>query len=109
MVVVKPVSSLSIRRVVNIYTIVVFLGFGIFLYFLAQERYSDFKDAHQATADKAVKVASREVKNIIENKRRGSDSGTMAGFSITKQPHWITSNIHARSHVLSLSCKLLTK
>jgi diguanylate cyclase (GGDEF)-like protein len=70
MVLIKPVSSLSIRRVVDIYTFIALLGFGIFLFFLASERFDDFEQAHIKSADKATQVAAREVKKIIEDKRR---------------------------------------
>ncbi|MDH5612002.1 MAG: GGDEF domain-containing protein [Gammaproteobacteria bacterium] len=67
---VNPVSDLSIKKSVNIYTFIALVGFAAFLYWLANDRYNDFFQAHQQSAKKAVQVAAAEIKEIIDNKRR---------------------------------------
>lgn len=69
----SPVADFSIRRSVNFYTFITLLGFALFLFWLADDRYNDFVQAHQQSADKAVQVVVAEVREIIDNKRRAVD------------------------------------
>ncbi|MDH5388868.1 MAG: GGDEF domain-containing protein [Gammaproteobacteria bacterium] len=64
-----PVSDLSIKRSVDIYSFVILISFVLFLFWLADDRYDNFVDAHQISANKAVQVAAMEIKEIINNKR----------------------------------------
>ena len=66
----SQISDLSIKRSVDIYSFILLIGFALFLFWLADERYEDFVEAHQASADKAVQVAAMEIKAVINNKRR---------------------------------------
>ena len=65
----RPVSDLSIKKPVDVYTVVLLIGFALFLFWLADDRYEDFIDAHHASANKAVQVADMEIRAIINNKR----------------------------------------
>jgi len=62
--------ELSVRRAVNINTIVLFIGFAIFLFWLSIERYYNYVDEHVDAADKAVHIAGVEIEKKIESKRR---------------------------------------
>ena len=70
MVKTDPLYGLSIRRTVDFYTVIVFVGFAFFLFWLGAVRCQDYMNAHQRSADKATQIAAREVNNIIINKRR---------------------------------------
>ena len=69
MVKLEPASDLSIRRAVNIYSVIVFLGFGLLLFWLALGRYEDFIDTHEKTAKKATEISAYEVSDIIKTKQ----------------------------------------
>ena len=67
---IEPVSSLSIKRAVNLYTVVLFLSFGILLYWLATDRYQTFISSHEDKAHNTTKVVAFEInKTLRENQR----------------------------------------
>jgi len=70
MAIIQPVSTLSIKRAVNLYTIVLFLSFGILLYWLASERYSTFVEVHEDKASNTTKVVAFEINKTLKEKRR---------------------------------------
>ena len=70
MTLIEPVSSLSIKRAVNLYTIIMFLSFGILLYWLATDRYQIFVDSHENTASTTTRIVSFEVNKTLKEKRR---------------------------------------
>jgi diguanylate cyclase (GGDEF)-like protein len=67
---IQPVSSLSIRRAVNLYTIVLFLSFGILLYWLAVDRYQAFIDSHEDKASNTTRVVAFEINKTLREKQR---------------------------------------
>ena len=67
---IEPVSSLSIKKAVNLYTIVLFLSFGILLYWLAVDRYQTFIDSHEDKASNTTKVVAFEIHKTLREKRR---------------------------------------
>jgi diguanylate cyclase (GGDEF)-like protein len=73
MVEIKSVSDLSIRKAVNLYTVIVFLGFGILLFWLASIRYDEFRERHENLAKNVVEFVSNEVRVIIDEKQRAVD------------------------------------
>lgn len=70
MTLIEPVSSLSIKRAVNLYTIVLFLSFGILLYWLASERYQVFIDYHEDISINTTKIVAYEVDKTLREKKR---------------------------------------
>lgn len=70
MAIIQPVSTLSIKRAVNLYTIVLFLSFGILLYWLAVDRYQSFVSAHEDKAANTTRVVAFEINKTIKEKRR---------------------------------------
>ena len=67
---IQPVSSLSIKRAVNLYTIVMFLSFGMLLYWLAVDRYQAFIGSHQDKASNTTKVVAFEINKTLREKQR---------------------------------------
>ena len=70
MVKTDPLSSLSIRKTVDVYAIIILIGLAVFLFWLGAERSRDFRNENQRAADKATQIAAREIEYIIENKQR---------------------------------------
>jgi len=70
---IKPISSLSISRAVNLYAIVLFLSFGILLYWLALDRYQTFIDSHEVQANNATRIAAFEISKTLKEKQRNVD------------------------------------
>jgi diguanylate cyclase (GGDEF)-like protein len=67
---IEPVSSLSIKRAVNLYTVVLFLSFGILLYWLATDRYQTFISSHEDKAHNTTKVVAFEINKTLREKQR---------------------------------------
>lgn len=67
---IEPVSSLSIKRAVNLYTIVLFLSFGILLYWLAVDRYHTFIESHEDKASNTTRVVAFEIHKTLKEKQR---------------------------------------
>jgi len=67
---IEPVSSLSIKKAVNLYTIVLFLSFGILLYWLAVDRYQTFIGSHEDKASNTTKVVAFEIHKTLKEKQR---------------------------------------
>jgi len=67
---IEPVSSLSIKKAVNLYTVVLFLSFGILLYWLAIDRYQAFISSHEDKANNTTKVVAFEINKTIREKQR---------------------------------------
>ena len=67
---IEPVSSLSIKKAVNLYTLVLFLSFGILLYWLATDRYQAFISSHEDKAHNTTKVVAFEINKTIREKQR---------------------------------------
>lgn len=70
MVKTDPLSSLSIKKTVDIYAIIILIGLGVFLFWLGLERYQVFKSEQERAAVKATQIAAREIKHIVESKQR---------------------------------------
>lgn len=70
---IEPVSSLSIKRAVNLYTVVLFLSFGILLYWLATDRYQVFVDYHEDIANNTTKIVAFQVNKTLKEKQRVID------------------------------------
>jgi len=67
---IKPVSSLSIKRSVNMYTITLFLSFGALLYWLAVDRYQVFVASHEESAANTTRVAAYEIRKTLKEKQQ---------------------------------------
>jgi diguanylate cyclase (GGDEF)-like protein len=67
---IEPVSSLSIKRAVNLYTIVLFLSFGILLYWLATDRYQTFISSHVDKANNTTNLVAFEINKILKERKR---------------------------------------
>lgn len=65
----KPVSSLSIKKAVNLYTIILFLSFGGLLYWLATERFQTLINSHEETARNTTNIVAFEIHKILKNKQ----------------------------------------
>jgi diguanylate cyclase (GGDEF)-like protein len=70
MALIEPVSSLSIKRAVNLYTIILFLSFGVLLYWLATDRYQVFVNAHENTAHNTTKIIAYQTSKALKEKER---------------------------------------
>ncbi len=70
MTLIEPVSSLSIKRAVNLYTIILFLSFGILLYWLALDRYQVFITSHEDRSSSTTKIVAFEIDKTIREKQR---------------------------------------
>lgn len=67
---IEPVSSLSIKRAVNLYTIILLLSFAGLLYWIATDRYQSFTDSHVNTASSTTRLFSYQIsKSLIEKQR----------------------------------------
>lgn len=73
MALIEPVSSLSIKKAVNLYTIILFLSFAVLLYWLATDRYQDFVHSHENTANNATKIVAFQINKILIEKQREID------------------------------------
>lgn len=67
---IAPVSSLSIKRAVNLYTIILFLSFGILLYWSATDRYQVFFTSHADAASNTTRIAAFEINKTLKEKER---------------------------------------
>jgi diguanylate cyclase (GGDEF)-like protein len=70
---IEPVSSLSIKRSVNLYTLVLFISFGVLLYWLATDRYQVFVNTHENIANTSAKIMAFQVNKILEEQKREID------------------------------------
>ncbi len=70
MALIEPVSTLSIKRAVNLYTIILFLSFGVLLYWLAVDRHDTFVNAHETKAKNTTKVVAFEINKTLKEKQR---------------------------------------
>jgi len=70
MALIEPVSSLSIKRAVNLYTIILFLSFGVLLYWLATDRYQVFVHSHENTARNTTKITAFQINKTLLEKER---------------------------------------
>ena len=70
MLLIEPVSSLSIKKAVDLYTIVLFLSFGILLYWLATDRYQVFINTHEDKAGNTTKIVAFEISKALKEKHR---------------------------------------
>jgi diguanylate cyclase (GGDEF)-like protein len=73
MTLIAPVSSLSIKRAVNLYTIILFLSFGVLLYWLAADRYQTFIDSHENTAKTTSNIVEFQITKLFKEKQREID------------------------------------
>lgn len=67
---IEPVSSLSIARAVNLYTIILFLSFGVLLYWLATDRYDVFISSHEDKASNTTRIVAFEINKTLKEKKR---------------------------------------
>jgi len=67
---IEPVSNLSIKRSVNLYTIILFISFGVLLYWLATDKYQTYVDSHESTARTTTKIIAFQVDKILREQRR---------------------------------------
>jgi len=70
MALIEPISTLSIKRAVNLYTIILFLSFGVLLYWLGVDRYQTYVDSHEGKAKNTTKVVAFEINNTLKEKQR---------------------------------------
>lgn len=73
MTIIQPVSSLSIKKAVNLYTIVLFISFACLLYWLATDRHQSFIDSHKNTAESTSKILAYQISKSLIEKQRESD------------------------------------
>jgi len=73
MTLIEPVSSLSIKKAVNLYTIVLLLSFGILLYWMASDRYQIFLTSHQDTSTNTTNIVSFQISKTLREKQRFID------------------------------------
>jgi hypothetical protein len=67
---IEPVSNLSIKRSVNLYTIILFISFGVLFYWLATDKYQIFVDSHESTARTTTKIIAFQIDKILREQRR---------------------------------------
>ncbi len=67
---IEPVSNLSIKRSVNLYTIILFISFGALLYWLATDKYQTFVDSHESAARTTTKIIAFQIDKILKEQRR---------------------------------------
>jgi len=67
---IEPVSSLSIKRAVNLYTIILFLSFGTLLYWIAADRYQAFISSHEEKANNTTRILAFEINKTLKEKQR---------------------------------------
>ena len=70
---IEPLSSLSIKRSVNLYTLVLLISFGALLYWLATDRYQVFVNTHENIANTGAKIMAFQVNNILKEQKREID------------------------------------
>jgi len=70
---IEPVSSLSIKRAVNLYTIVLFLSFGILLYWSAVDRYQAYVSYHENMANNTTKIVAFNIHKTLNETQRALD------------------------------------
>ncbi len=70
MALIEPVSTLSIKRAVNLYTIILFLSFGVLLYWLAVDRYQTYVNSHEGKAKNTTKMVAFEINKTLKEKQR---------------------------------------
>jgi len=70
---IEPVSSLSIKRSVNLYTLVLFISFGVLLYWLATDRYQVFVNTNEHIANTSAKIMAFQVNKILKEQKREID------------------------------------
>ena len=88
---IEPVSNLSIKRSVNLYTIILFISFGVLLYWLATDRYQTFADSHESAARTTTKIIAFQIDKILKEQRREiglftEDSGDLLSI-LAKRPN----------------------
>ena len=66
---IEPVSSLSIKRSVNLYTLVLFISFGALLYWLATDRYQVFVNTHENIANTGAKITAFQVNSTLKEQK----------------------------------------
>ncbi len=93
---IEPVSNLSIKRSVNLYTIILFISFGALLYWLATDRYQNFADSHENTARTTTKIVAFQVEKILREQHREiglftEDSSDLLSI-LAKRPNDIKAN-----------------
>jgi len=71
---IEPVSSLSIKRAVNLYTIVLFISFGILLYWSAVDRYQAYISYHENMANNTTKMVAFDINKTLKEKQRVLDT-----------------------------------
>jgi diguanylate cyclase (GGDEF)-like protein len=71
---IEPVSSLSIKRAVNLYTIALFLFFGILLYWSAVDRYQAYISYHENIANNTTKMVAFDINKTLKEKQRVLDT-----------------------------------
>jgi len=67
---IEPVSSLSIKRAVNLYTIALFISFGVLLYWSAVDRYQTYISYHQNMANNTTKMVAFDINKTLKEKQR---------------------------------------
>lgn len=70
---IKPVSSLSIKRSVNLYTIILFISFGALLYWLATDRYQAFINTHENIASTSTRIIAFQINKSLKEQQREID------------------------------------
>lgn len=82
---IQPVSSLSIKRAVNLYTIILFLSFGVLLYWLAVDRYETFIQTHEDKAKNTTKIVAFEINKTLKEKQRIIDIFIQSSSELVKK------------------------
>ena len=73
MTLIQPVSGLSIKRAVNLYTIILFLSFGALLYWVAADRYQFFFNSFEDAANNLTKISAFQINKTLKDKQRVID------------------------------------
>jgi len=70
MALIESVSTLSIKRAINLYTVILFLSFGVLLYWLGVDRYQTFINTHEDKAKSTTKLVAFEISKTLKEKQR---------------------------------------
>ena len=70
---IEPLSSLSIKRAVNLYTIILFISFGVLLYWMVSDRYQVFLTSHQDTSSNTTNIVAFQINKTLREKQRFID------------------------------------
>ena len=88
---IEPVSSLSIKRAVNLYTIILFMSFSGLLYWFGVDRYQDFIDSHNNSADTTSRILAFQINKSLIDKQHEIDifvdDHKRKLVDLTKRPH----------------------